>query len=205
MSEYKLKVALRDTRVDKPNQLRAEGRVPGIYYAHDQENVVLSVDTKELMRLLNTEATIVDVLFPDGKTKQSIIRHVQYNPVSDMPVHFDIMGIRLDEKVKLTIPIILQGTAVGVKEGGILEHHLREVEVEGLPLDIPEHLEIDISELKVGDSVILEQLQSDKYTISSDLHHPVVHVVIPKAVTEPVEEELGEIETEEAEEEEAES
>ncbi len=201
MSEYKLEVALRNSQKDKPNQLRAEGRVPGIYYAHDQENVLLSADTKQLMRLLNTEATIVDVVFPDGKIKQSIIRDVQYNPVTDMPVHLDIMGIRLDEKVKLTIPIILKGTAAGVKEGGILEHHLREIEVEGLPLDIPEHLEVDITALKVGDSITLEQLQSDKYTISSDLHHPIVHVVIPKVVTEPVETELEEIVTEETEEE----
>lgn len=182
MSEYKIQVERRDDKKVKPSHLRQDGRVPGIYYAHDQENIKLSADRKELMRLLNTEATVVSVELPGGELKQSIVRDVQFDPVTDMPVHVDFMGIKLDEKVKLTIPIILTGSPAGVKEGGILEHILREIEVEGLPLDIPEHIDVDVSDLNVGGAIVLETIKSDKYTIGMDLHHPIAHVVMPKAV-----------------------
>ena len=110
------------------------------------------------------------------------------------------MGIKLTEKVRLSIPIILRGTPAGVKEGGILEHLLREVEIEGLPLDLPEHLDVDVSELNIGDTVILEQIPTDKFRFVTEIHHAVANVIQPKIVKEEVEVEEELLEGEEGEE-----
>jgi large subunit ribosomal protein L25 len=145
---------------------------------------------------------ILNIVFPDGKTKKSIIRDLQKDPVTDQLLHIDFLGIKLDEKITMTIPIILTGTPIGVRlEGGILEHPLREVEVEGFPLDIPEHVEVDVSEMNLGDVMTLEGLKHDKYEFITDVGHPIAIVVQPKAAKAAVEEVLEEEEeeTEEAE------
>ena len=152
MAEASLQVELREkTGHHTSKTLRREGRVPAIFYYHNDKTIPLSVDAKALQKLAQSEVNIIDLVFPDGKIRKSIFREIQRDPVTDMIIHLDIMGIKLTEKVKLSIPIILTGTAAGVKEGGILEHLLREVTVEGLPLDIPEHIEVDVSEMVIGD------------------------------------------------------
>ena len=155
----------------------------------------------KLSRLLHQEVNILNIVFPDGKTKKSIIRDLQKDPVTDQLLHIDFLGIKLDEKIKMTIPIILAGTPVGVKlEGGILEHPLREVEVEGYPLDIPEHLEVDVSEMALGDVMTLEGLKHEKYQFVTDVSHPIAIVVQPKAA-KAVAEEIVEEQVTESEEE----
>ena len=188
MAEADLYVELRDrTGHHTAKALRRSGRVPGIFYAHDEASVPLSVDAKQLHRLVHSEINILNVVFPDGKTRKSILREVQRDPLTDAILHVDIMGIKLTEKVRLTIPILLVGTPLGVKEGGILEHLLREVEVEGLPLDIPEHIEVDVSELNIGDVVTLENVLVDKFRIVTEIRHAVANVIHPKVIKEEVE------------------
>jgi large subunit ribosomal protein L25 len=200
MSEVKLHVKIREKRGKQVSKtLRRQGEIPAVYYAHDQKTVSLSVNAHTLSRLLQQEVNILNIVFPDGKTKKSIIRDLQKDPVTDQLLHIDFLGIKLDEKIKMTIPIILTGTPVGVKlEGGILEHPLREVEVEGLPLDIPEHVEVDVSGMNLGDVMTLEGLKHDKYEFITDLGHPIAIVVQPKAAKAAVEE-VTEEEEEEAE------
>lgn len=191
MSQGNLKVELRDnTGNQAAKSLRLSGRLPGVFYAHGEKPFALSVDTKELQKLLQTEVNILDVAFPDGKSKKCILKDVQKDPVSDEPIHVDIMGIKMTEKIKITIPVVFNGAPVGVREGGILEHSLREVDVEGLPLDIPDYLEVDISEMQIGSTITLESMQSDKFKFLTDVHHPVAQVILPKvAKTVEVEEE----------------
>jgi large subunit ribosomal protein L25 len=117
-----------------------------------------------------------------------VFREIQRDPVTDDIIHVDIMGIQLTEKIRLSIPVLLIGTPAGVKEGGILEHLLREVEVEGLPLDIPEHIEVDVTGLNIGDVITLEHLSVDKVQIVTEIHHAVANVIHPKVVKEEVEE-----------------
>jgi large subunit ribosomal protein L25 len=203
MSEVELHVKIREKKGKQVSKtLRREGEIPAVYYAHDQKTVSLSVNAHTLSRLLQQEVNILNIVFPDGKTKKSIIRDLQKDPVTDQLLHIDFLGIKLDEKITMTIPIILTGTPVGVKlEGGILEHPLREVEVEGFPLDIPEHVEVDVSEMNLGDVMTLEGLKHDKYEFITDVGHPIAIVVQPKAAKAAVEEVLEEEEeeTEEAE------
>ena len=201
MSEVELHVKIREkTGKQVSKALRRDGEIPAVYYAHDQKAVSLSVNAHTLSRLLHQEVNILNIVFPDGKTKKSIIRDLQKDPVTDQLLHIDFLGIKLDEKIKMTIPIILTGTPVGVKmEGGILEHPLREVEVEGYPLDIPEHLEVDVSEMALGDVMTLEGLKHEKYQFVTDVSHPIAIVVQPKAAKAVAEEvvEEEEIESEE--------
>lgn len=202
MSEATLKVELRESTGNQvAKALRAKGRLPGVFYAHGESSFGLSVDAKELQKLLQMEINILDLTLPDGKSTKCILKEVQKDPVTDEPIHVDIMGIKMTEKIKITIPVVFVGSPVGVREGGILEHSLREVEVEGLPLDIPEHLEVDISEMNIGSTITLEDMPSDKFKYITDSHHPVAQVVMPKAaIAEETEAEEEELEGEEGEE-----
>jgi large subunit ribosomal protein L25 len=163
--------------------LRKAGQVPIVFYARTEETLPLSLDAKEFEAALHKEANIMDVIFPDGKVRKSIIRGIQRDPVTDALVHVDLMGISLTEKVRLSIPIILRGTPVGVKNGGVLEQLLREVEVEGLPLDIPDHIEFTVDHLDIGNTISLDLAKADdKFRFITDVHHVVANVVQPKVV-----------------------
>ena len=204
MAEADLHVEKREETGHKTTKmLRHQGRVPAIFYYHNEDSIPLSLDQKEIEHLSHQEVNIINVIFPDGKTRKSIFREIQRDPVSEAILHVDILGIKLTEKVRLTIPVILTGTPVGVKdEGGILEHLLREVSVEGLPLDIPEHIEIDVSDLNIGDVVTLEDIPAEKFRFVTEVHHAVANVIHPKVVVEEVveEEEVEEEALEEGEE-----
>lgn len=197
MSEEDLHVEFRKkTGHQTAKLLRQNGKVPAIFYYHNEDSVPMSVDEKDLQRLVHSEVNILNVIFPGGKTRKSVFREIQRDPVTDTIIHVDIMGVKLTEKVRLTIPILLKGNPVGVKEGGILEHLLREVTVEGLPLEIPEHIEVDVSGLNIGDVITLEDIAIDKVKLITEIHHAVANVVHPKVVKEVVVEEEAELEEE---------
>ena len=201
MSEANIHVELRDkTGHHTAKALRRNGRVPAIFYAHEEDSTPLSMNAKELERIVHSEVNILNVIFPDGKARKSVFREIQKDPVTDSVIHVDIMGIKLTEKIKLTIPLFLVGTPRGVKEGGILEHLLREIEVEGLPLEIPEHIEVDVSELEIGDVITLENVSVDKVRIVTEIHHAIANVVHPKVIKEIEIEEEVLVEGEEVEE-----
>jgi large subunit ribosomal protein L25 len=178
--------------------LRKEGKIPAIFYAQGEESIPISVETKTIQQLINHEVNVLNVIFPDGKIRKSIIRDIQRDPLTDTIIHLDFLGIKLTEKIRITIPIVLKGTPVGVKDGGILEHLLRDVEVEGLPLDIPEHIEVDVSTLNIGNSIRLQDIHSEKFVFASEINHAVANVIHPKVIQ--LEEEVVEEPVEEGEE-----
>jgi large subunit ribosomal protein L25 len=183
MPEVQLHVAAREkTGHQGAKTLRNAGQVPAVFYARNEVTVPLSVDAREFQAVLHREANIMDVIFPNGTVRKSIIRGIQRDPVSDALVHVDLMGISLTEKVRLSIPVILKGSPVGVKNGGVLEQLLRMVEVEGLPLDLPEHIEFAVDHLDIGDTISLETAVADKFRFITDVHHVVANVVQPKVV-----------------------
>jgi len=194
MAEAQLNAELRDqVGHTGPKELRSSGRVPGVFYTGGEECIPFHVGEVELNRVLHSDVNIINLMFPKQDARKCIFREVQRDPVTDAVIHVDLFGIKLTEKVSLTIPIILTGAPSGVKEGGILEHLLREVEVEGLPLEIPEHLEVDVSELMIGDVVTLESIPTrDKFKFITEIHHAVANVIQPKIVEEVVEEEVEE-------------
>lgn len=165
---------------------RREGRIPGVLYGHGEDSVALSVDANELQRLVHAisiENTIVDLDMGAGEPYKVLIRELQRHPFRDEFVHIDFFHVAMDEKIQVEIPIVLVGTPTGVKnKGGILDHQLRELEVFCLPGSIPEKVEIDVSDLDIGDSVHVSEIQLPDVEILTESDRAVVAVLAPTVV-----------------------
>lgn len=178
-------------------RIRREGKVPAVLYGPDIENISLTINKKDIFAILKSETgenTIVKVSF-DSESRDAMIKELQKDPVSDELLHVDLLQISMDKALQVAVPISLLGEAVGVKaEGGFVDFVTRELEVECLPKDIPEQIEINISNLhlhqfiKVAD---IPPLENGK--IVSDPETVIVHIKAPSK---------EEIEVEEKEEEE---
>lgn len=170
--------------------LRRAGRIPAVVYGHHVPSESLSLDGHELERLLasiSTENTLIDLSVDGGNSRSVLIREVQTHPVRPDVLHVDFYQVTAGEKLRLGVPIRFVGIPVGVRdEGGILHEDLREVEVECLPRDIPEAVELDISELAVGESVYVRDLRLPKGEIMNDADLAVCSVVLPRAAVEAV-------------------
>lgn len=199
MEKVSLKAAERtDTAKAARKKIRNEGRVPGIFYSRHANPISIDVTEKELHSLVFTSKTHLISLNIEGHDVQDcIIKDVQFDPVTDKIIHFDLIGLTKGEKIQLEVPVQLKGSAIGIKEGGILQHALHKLEVECLPKDIPEHIEIDISSLAVGDSIHVEDINIENLEILNSKDSLIVSITHAKIKEEPVpavEEELGETE-----------
>ena len=182
-------------------RLRKEGKIPSVIYGHNKP-VHISVDAKEFDTKFHTisENTLITINVED-KEYEVLVKDFQENMMLGQLTHIDFFEVERGKTLKTRIPVYLTGTSIGVKEGGLLEHRLHEIDIECLPKDIPEKIEIDITELQVGDSVHVSDLEViEAVKILNFLEQVVVSVTTVKAEVEP------EIEEEEIEgEEEAES
>jgi len=174
---------------NEARRLRASGRVPAVVYGAKKDAVAVSVDPKHISKILRSASghnTIFDLQVGAEKTKAMIVDW-QYEPLKGKLLHIDMNRIAMDEKIRVKIPIHLVGEAAGVKtQGGIMDQVLREVEVECLPADIPEHITIDVSDLEIGSNVRVSDLPvNPKIKILSDSDLVVAHVISPKEEKEP--------------------
>ena len=142
-------------------RLRREGKVPAILYGVKAENVSLSLDKKDIFQILRSESgenTIFKLSY-DSKTQDVMIKDVQINPADDELLHVDLILISMDKEIRVTVPFVLTGEAVGVKaEGGFVDFVTREIEIECMPRAIPEHIVVDISNLHLHQSVKVEEI-----------------------------------------------
>lgn len=185
----------------RSRRLRHQGVVPGIVYGQNAEPLPVSIDSRELIKLLHAktgEHALITLRLADGGAweKPALMHAVQHHPVDGHILHVDFHTIVLTERLRVRVPVVLKGEAVGVKqEGGILEHFLRDVEVECLPTEIPAHVEFDVSSLKIGDTIHVRDLAPPKNAkITSEPDGVIASVQTPKvekpeeaaaAVTEP--------------------
>lgn len=171
-------------------KLRAAGGIPAVYYGRGEDPISLSIDGKEVETLLHTSGSsnvIVDLQVEgdDGADRKALIREIQRDPVLGSILHLDFHHISLTERITVEVPIELTGTPTGVKDfGGILEHLLREVEVECLPTDIPAEITVDVSALAVGDSLHVSDLSAPGVEILTDPHRTIATVVPPTVLEE---------------------
>lgn len=180
-------------------RLRARGRIPAVVYGHDMETVAVSVDPKDVVRILQSDTgrNTIFQLQLEGKPTDVLIRDYQLDPVKGNLIHADFQRVVMDEAMVFEVPIEVVGTAKGVKlGGGVLDLVLREIEVECLPGDVPEHIEVEVSELDIGDALRVSDLKVDTSKVQI-LSEPdlVVLTVVPPRVEEalPVtEEEMAE-------------
>jgi large subunit ribosomal protein L25 len=130
---------------------------------------------------------VLDVVVDSGKTHSSVLKEYQLDPVRGYITHVDLQEVRLDQPIQASVSLVLTGEPAGVKEGGVLNHVTTSVNIEALPLEIPEHLELDVSDLGIGDSARLAQVKAPEgVTILDDLEETVVaSVAQPRAEEEP--------------------
>ncbi len=190
MKEVMLKVRPRE-RVGKEHakKLRRSGFIPAVVYGQKTPSVLLEIETKSFSALLRGgvgENILVTLSTDDEKDGQRkvLIREIQRDPVTGDILHVDFHQISLSKKLSIQVPIHLVGTPVGVKEGGILQHVLRELEVECLPTAIPEKFEVDVSNLKIGDSIHVADIKVENVEILSDPESSIVTVVPPTVFKE---------------------
>jgi large subunit ribosomal protein L25 len=184
--ETVLKATSRDGRGKGPaRRLRAEGKVPGVLYGHGVEPVAISLSSQDLLHFFHAThgaAMVVDLEI-DGTVHLAIPREIQRDHLRGRYVHIDFLEVRRDEKVRMSVEIHETGEAPGVKTGGVIEHHLREVEIECLPGDVPEQITADVGELELGDMLRLADITAPSgVTFLTDLTTPVISVVTPAAL-----------------------
>jgi large subunit ribosomal protein L25 len=201
MAEVKLVAEPRDgTGKGVARKLRAAGRVPAVLYGGGLESTPLSVDSKDLFHVLHTGAgsnVLVDLVV-NGDEHLIIPRDVRRDHIHGRFIHVDFLAVRRDEKIKITVPVRIVGESVGVKAGGVVEHHLWEIEVESLPQDVPDAIEADISELEIGMGLRVADLPAPSaVTFLTHEDESVVAVAQPQMAVE-LEEEAAEGEEGEA-------
>ena len=197
-SYYKLNILERTlTRTKAAKVLRREGFIPGVLYYAGAENVKFSIDKLVLYHALQSGERIYEIDH-DGDVQFTMIKELQYHPVTDEIIHIDLMRVRRSEKITISIPLVLIGEAIGIKEGGILSQALNQVEISCFPTDVPETIELNIDDLELNASKSVADISINNEDIeilsSSDLNVASIH---PPAVEEEPDDELDEEETEE--------
>lgn len=205
MKQQNLAVRTRET-VGKgaARKLRSAGKVPAVFYGKKSPTQGLEVDAKELNDILNKEtggSTFFNLSFEDNKGEQklAILKELQADPVTNRLIHADFLELLLDENMSAAVPVHLIGKAAGVELGGTLQPIRRELEVSCLPKDLPEFIEIDVTELEVGQSIHIDEVELPKgIEVPHDVNFTVAVVVGRRAEEEEAVVEEGEEETAEA-------
>lgn len=186
MAEVVLKAEKRSIGThSKINTSRKQGKIPGVFYLHNTENIPIQAEALALRPIVYTaEAHIINLQLEDATERKCIVREIQFDPITDRVIHFDLMGLRAGEKIRLEVPILLEGAAIGVREGGIVQHTLHRVEVECLPADLPQHITVNIDNLHIGDAVKVGDLKIDGVEFTFNPDQSIVSIVHPKVVAE---------------------
>jgi large subunit ribosomal protein L25 len=189
--EATLEAVKRDGRgKNEANRLRASGQIPAVVYGATKdgqapEGVALAVDPKAVLRILHSESganTLIN-LRVDGREARVMVKEYQLDPMTHQLLHADFYQLAMDKAITVTVPIVLKGESRGVKQqGGIVDFVTREIEVQCLPTDIPEHIDVDVTELMLNQSIRVKDLAQDpKWKAMTDGETMLVHVVMPKA------------------------
>ncbi len=187
-----LEATIRDTfGKNEARRTRREGRVPGVLYgaagnAGRTEAKPIAVEPKALLKILHSESganTLISLKLAGEGDTRVLVKAYQLDPITHQVLHADFYRIAMDRAIQVTIPVTVKGEPKGVKQqGGILEFIRREIEIECLPADIPEHVEIDVSELMLHQGIRVREIAIDaKWKPLSDPDMMIVHVIAPKA------------------------
>jgi len=180
-NEFSLNVDKREM-LNKGGRKRAlkEGKIPGIYYSHDsKESIPFYINRAQLNYAQKADTQIFNISV-GNKKRNVLFKSIQYHPVTDEIIHIDLYGIKMDQLVSVNVIINISGTAKGVTEGGILVQNLNEVEIECLPMDIPQSVDIDVSHLDIGDSFRCEELVLDeKLKLKTPEDQIIISVTVP--------------------------
>lgn len=171
---------------NEANRLRAGGRIPGVVYGARKDGeppraISVAVDPKALLRILHSDSganTLINLSL-DGAQSRVMIKEYQLDPITHALLHADFYQLAMDKAITVTVPIQLKGEARGVKlQGGIVDFVTRQIEIETLPTDIPEHIEVDVTELMLNQAIRVRELpENPKWKTVTDGDMMIVHVV----------------------------
>ena len=174
---------------NEARRLRASGRIPGVVYGARKEGrapegVAVSVDPKEVFRILHSDSganTLINLRLDGGDTRV-MLKEYQLDPVTHHLLHADFYQLAMDREITVTVPIVLKGESKGVKvQGGVLDFVTRDIQVQCLPTNIPEHIDVDVTELMLNQAFRLRDVAPDpRWKAVTDLDTMIVHVVMPK-------------------------
>ena len=170
----------RETGKKASRAMRRAGYVPCVLYGHRTEAVAFQLPEASLKPLIYTAETHVVNIKVDGKQWNCIMKSADLHPVTDRPIHADFQVLEKGEKITLMVPIQFQGTPVGQRDGGDTQTVLHELEVRCLPQDIPSHIDIDISNLAIGDSIHIQDLTEEKIELLGRPEQTIVTVIPPR-------------------------
>ncbi|MDX6692017.1 MAG: large subunit ribosomal protein [Solirubrobacteraceae bacterium] len=178
----KLDIASRKVEGSRATRrLRRTGRVPGVLYGGGDEPLAFSVDARELRHALAGRGAVLEVGL-DGTTAPAVLKRAQHHPVRGETIHVDLLRVSLDVAIHAVVPLELEGVddAPGTKEGGVLEHVTREINIEALPTEIPESLHLDVSEMQINDTLTLAAVPVPAgVTVLDDVDETVVATLTP--------------------------
>jgi large subunit ribosomal protein L25 len=176
---------------NEARRLRGSGRIPAVVYGARKdgqapEGVPVAVDPKEVLRILHSESganTLINLKLDGSGESRVMVRDYQLDPVTHQLLHADFYQLAMDRAIVVSVPVVIKGEPAGVKQqGGLLDFVTREIQVQCLPTDIPEHIDIDVSELMLHQSIRVKDLATDpKWKAMTDGETMLVHVVVPKA------------------------
>jgi large subunit ribosomal protein L25 len=174
---------------NEARRLRAKGLIPGVVYGGEGSGMPVAVNPKELLQILHSDSganTLINLKL-DGGESRVLVKEYQLDPIGHKLLHADFYRIALDQMLTITVPVVLRGEAKGIKaQGGVVDFVHREIEVECLPTDIPEKIEVDVTELMINDSIRVRDLpENPKWKAVSEPDMMIVHVVALKAEEEP--------------------
>lgn len=163
--------------------LRAKGFVPAVVYGYKTENIAISVEEIELIKVLREVGRNgVMKLDVDGKTVNAVLTDYQQDPIKGQVLHADFLVINMTEELEVTVTITLVGDAVGVKEGGSINQPNRDVTVKVKPSDIPDHIEVDVSEMQIGDTLTLGEVREKiSFNVLEEDDFALVSVTAPRS------------------------
>jgi large subunit ribosomal protein L25 len=185
MSEVLLEARHRAPGRSDARALRRQGIVPGVFYFHGEEPIPLAATELALRPLIFTaESHIVRLRLDDGVEKTCILKEVTFDPITDRATHFDLLGVSATEVVRVEVPLLLVGTAAGQREGGVVDVLLHKLEIECLPKDLPEHIDVDITDLAIGQSLHVRDVKAENLTILSSEDATIVAITPPRVGVE---------------------
>jgi large subunit ribosomal protein L25 len=189
MAEVDLKGIQREVKTKGyVNDLRRNGYVPAVFYKQGEENKLLAVSELKLRPLIfSAETYLINLQIEQDQAEKCIIKEFQLDPVTEKILHVDFHGLKAGQRIALDIPVHLIGSAQGVKDGGIIQYILHKIHIECLPSMIPDKIDVDITKLKIGDSIHVRDLNFPDIKILSNLDSTIVSIVPPtvqKEITE---------------------
>lgn len=191
MDAITIEAASRETGKQAARATRREGNVPCVLYGPHVDNVCFQVPELTIHRLVYTSETHLLNLKVGEQAWDCILKDVDFHPVTDRPIHADFQALQAGEKINLMIPVQYHGVPEGQTDGGDTQYLMHELEVRCLPSDIPSHIDVDVSHLKIGDAIHIEDLEIEGIEFEDAPERTLVTVVPPRMLELPEEEEEG--------------